>query len=186
MQLLMLPLPLLPCCCHSYCHCHCHCRHHRIPLTYLSLHQPLLTPPLPLLMPTQLCVHLHLAPTTWSRSFVPTHLCACSHQSLCIRACSHLFACSHLHLAFVPTHLRPLFALVCAHSPCAWPHHLVMLVWPLLVLAWGSPTHGQLCLFGVICTCPASHLCLYQIYSQYIHCEQTYLYIMVIYLYKNY
>ena len=132
----MLLLLLLPCCCCSYCCCHHRCcrRHRCIPLACLSPRQPLLTPPLPLLMPTWLCVCLHLAPPPGHARLcplvcvlVPTSphvfvlvpicllvpifiwpsfllVCTCLFEAS-VRACFHLFACSHLHLAFVPAHL---------------------------------------------------------------------------------
>ena len=121
----MLPLPLflmllllpLPCCCCSCWHCHHYCCCCCIPLPCLSLCQPLLTPPLPLLMP---CVLL-TGPCSYSLPLVHTHLCS--------------FAGPHLPPLVYP-HLVVLVGSAPVHAHCRSFVHISVLLSPLSCTAW--------------------------------------------------
>ena len=142
------------CCCRCYCSLaliHCLCLFvgpHLSPPVVL----PLLVYPCPVVLvdphqpPFVLAIICLLAPIVFAPAHLPPLGCAGSSLLAAVHADPHLSP----PVVFAPTHLTSScsqlcsFELVCARSG-------------LFVLV-------QL-LFALICTCPASHLCLYQIYD---------------------
>ena len=93
--------------------------------------------------PLLACPHASLHSPSPALAHARSAVFACTWPLPPRQSCS--FAFIHARLGSLLVWLLPVVG--CIHLP------LFMLICPCL------------CLFGVICTCPASHLCLYQIYG---------------------